>query len=78
MKSPFESAYDSISEIKCPFGQFFDCWEWMDREQLKDHLKMHPEENQDPEHYWMQEAERRFELGPLQFSYYGQTKKYAA
>ena len=67
MNSPFESAYESVIEIQCPIGSFFECCKWMDRKELKEHLAMHPDENQDVESYWLYEAERRFDQGPDEY-----------
>jgi len=61
----YQSAYDSVTEIKCPIGMLYDCYRWMDREDLAKHLEAHhPDNNQDPEHYWEIEAQHRFEKGP--------------
>lgn len=73
----YQSAYDSVEEIQCPHSQFFECWGWFDRDDIKKHLRMHPDERQDSEHYWQLEAERRFKDGPY-WTPYNKANRYAA
>ena len=77
-EASYQAAYDSVESIKCPHGMLYECSAWMDREVLAQHLeRFHPEENQDPEHYWKIEAEYRFEKGPYWTPYLTRTS-YAA
>lgn len=57
----YEPPTPELWEIQCPEGKFVDCWAWMNRTELADHLRrFHPDCRSDPEPYFEQERERRF------------------
>lgn len=65
MATEYEVCYQSVTAILCTLGGYPACSRWMSRAELADHLRdWHPDENQDPEHYWLIEADARFNRGP--------------